>query len=138
MLRVSRESNRSLPCCMVTGKCLNTYIVLLLFHHAKRTLNINRDGQNKEEEVEITMNGIYRGEDFVAAGVLLTNTQMGLYEVPGSVPLCSLSKAPGRQCKDVGICMKKVMEATDWMAWEGKNSIRLIQQLSLPHTGLLQ
>jgi hypothetical protein len=69
----------------------------------------------QKEKVEITMNGVYRGEDFVAAGVLL----MSLYEVPGSVPHCSLSKAPEKHWKDVGIWMKKVMEATDWVAWEG-------------------
>ena len=49
------------------------------------------------------MNLIYRGEDFVAAGVLLTDTKRSLYEVPGSVPHCSLSKAPGNQWKDVGV-----------------------------------
>ena len=61
----------------------------------------------QKEKVEITMNGVYRGEDFVAAGVLLMDTQMSLYEVPGSVPHCSLSKAPEKQWKDVGIWMKK-------------------------------
>ena len=53
----------------------------------------------------------------------LTDTKTSLYEVPGSVPHCSLSKAPGTQWKDVGVWMKEVMEAADWVTWEGRGKV---------------
>lgn len=44
----------------------------------------------QKSRMEVTIDGIYYGEEFTAAGVLLSDVQRALYEVTGAVPHCSI------------------------------------------------